>query len=42
MAYLIFGFSILWVCTSGYVLFLDRQLKDLRRRLDARTGDMQS
>jgi len=42
MEYLILGFSILWMCTSAYVFLLDRQLRDIRRRLDARTGEPRS
>ncbi len=42
MNYLIFGFSILWICTSVYMLILDRQIKDIGRRLKARTRTTES
>jgi len=38
MLYLSLGFCIVWVCHFGYLFVIDRQVKQLQRRLDARTG----
>jgi CcmD family protein len=37
MFYLCLSFSLLWLVFFGYVFSLDRQIKDVARRLDART-----
>jgi len=42
MTYVILGFSVLWACTLTYVVFLDMQLKDISRRLKARTQSAES
>ena len=36
MLYLGLACSCLWGCTFLYVVVLDRQIKDIRRRLNAR------
>jgi CcmD family protein len=36
MFYLCLAFTCLWVTTMGYVFILDRQVKDLTKRLNAR------
>ncbi|MHC4998951.1 MAG: CcmD family protein, partial [Planctomycetota bacterium] len=36
MVYLCLAFTCLWVTTMGYVFILDRQVKDLTKRLNAR------
>ena len=36
MVYLCLAFTCLWVTIMGYVFILDRQVKDLTKRLDAR------
>lgn len=38
MSYLVLGFSIVWVCHFTYLLVLDRQARQLHRRLDARSA----
>ncbi len=38
MMYLAMAFSVLWLSHFVYVVLLDSQLRDVRRRLDARTG----
>jgi len=38
MSYLVAGFCIVWVCHFGYLLAIDRQARQLRRRLDARAA----
>jgi len=37
MIYLCLSFSLLWIFTFGYFVFLDRQLKDISKRLRARS-----
>jgi CcmD family protein len=36
MFYLCLSFTCLWLTTMGYVFILDRQVKDLTKRLNAR------
>jgi len=36
MFYLCLAFSVLWVVNFIYLFLLDRQQKDIRRRLEAR------
>jgi CcmD family protein len=36
MVYLCLAFSVLWLVTFLYIFALDRQIKDIGRRLDAR------
>jgi CcmD family protein len=36
MIYLGLAFSILWLVSFGYLFILDRQVANLKRRLDAR------
>ena len=36
MFYLVLGFCVVWVCHFVYLSMIDRQAKQLRRRLDAR------
>ena len=36
MFYLVLGFCIVWVCHFTYLLVIDSQARQLRRRLDAR------
>lgn len=36
MFYLVSGFCVVWVCHLTYLLVIDRQARQLRRRLDAR------
>jgi CcmD family protein len=36
MCYLVLGFSIVWVCHFTYLFVIDRQARQLHRRLDAR------
>lgn len=36
MFYLSLGFCVVWVCHLLYLLVIDRQARQLRRRLDAR------
>ncbi|MFC1781699.1 CcmD family protein [Planctomycetota bacterium] len=36
MLYLSLAFSCLWLCTFVYLFALDRQIKDISRRLSAR------
>jgi CcmD family protein len=38
MLYLSLGFCIVWVCHFGYLLAIDRQVRQLHRRLEARAG----
>jgi len=38
MVYLCLAFTCLWVTTMGYVFILDRQVKDLTKRLNARVS----
>jgi len=38
MFYLVLGFCIVWVCHFSYLLVIDRQARQLRRRLDARAA----
>lgn len=37
MFYLCLSASVAWLIYFAYLFVLDRQIKDLRRRLDART-----
>jgi CcmD family protein len=37
MYFLALGFCVVWVCHLGYLLVIDRQARQLRRRLEART-----
>jgi CcmD family protein len=37
MKYLALAVSVAWLVYFAYLFVLDRQIKDLRRRLDART-----
>ncbi|MHC4741805.1 MAG: CcmD family protein [Planctomycetota bacterium] len=39
MKYLCLAVSVAWSVYFGYLFYLGRQLKDLRKRLDARTAD---
>jgi len=39
MKYLALAVSVAWVVYFAYVLMLDRQIRDVRRRLDARNKD---
>lgn len=39
MKYLALAVSVAWLVYFAYLLVLDRQIKDLRRRLDARTKE---
>lgn len=41
MFYLCLAVSVAWLVYFVYLFTLDRQLKDLRRRLDARITDSQ-
>ena len=36
MFYLVLGFCVVWVCHFTYLFMIDRQTRQLRRRLDAR------
>jgi len=36
MSYLVLGFCVVWVCHFAYLFVLDRQARQLGRRLDAR------
>jgi CcmD family protein len=36
MIYLGLAFSVLWLVSFGYLFILDRQIGDIKRRLDAR------
>ena len=36
VGYLCLAFSVLWIVNFGYLFLLDRQLKDIGKRLDAR------
>ncbi len=38
MSYLVLGFCLVWVCHFAYLLVLDRQARQLSRRLDARAS----
>lgn len=38
MFYLALGFSVVWVCLLGYLFVIDRQVRQLHRRLDARAA----
>jgi CcmD family protein len=38
MVYLILGFVVVWVCHFTYLFFMDRQVRQLQRRLDARAA----
>jgi CcmD family protein len=38
MSYLVLGFCVVWACHLGYLFVLDRQARQLRRRLDARAA----
>jgi CcmD family protein len=38
MGYFCAAFSFLWVMVLGYVIYLERQVKDLSRRLEARSS----
>jgi len=40
MKYLALAVSVAWLVYFAYLFVLDRQIRDLRRRLDARTRDM--
>lgn len=39
MFYLGLAFSVLWLCNFIYLFILDRQTKDIAKRLDARMTD---
>ena len=41
MFYLCLTFSFLWVCLFAYLFILDRKIKDLAKRLSARTASDQ-
>ena len=41
MFYLILAFSALWLLIFFYMIVLDRQVKDIKRRLAARMSDSQ-
>lgn len=34
MGYLILGFIVVWICLFGYLFYLDRQAREIARRLD--------
>ena len=36
MFYLALGFCVVWVCHLGYLFVIDRQARQLHRRLEAR------
>ena len=36
MFYLVLGFCVVWVCHFAYLSVIDRQARQLRRRLEAR------
>ena len=36
MFYLVLGFCVVWVCHFAYLSVLDRQARQLQRRLEAR------
>ena len=36
MFYLCLAFSLVWVCHGAYLLAVDRQIRHMSRRLDAR------
>jgi CcmD family protein len=36
MVYLSLGFAVVWACYFAYLYVVDRQVRQLRRRLDAR------
>ncbi len=38
MFYLVLGFCVVWVCHFAYLFVIDRQAKQLQRRLDARVN----
>ncbi|MHC4365001.1 MAG: CcmD family protein [Planctomycetota bacterium] len=38
MFYFCLAFSLLWLIIFAYVFALDRQIRDIGRRLDARTS----
>ncbi len=38
MSYLVLGFCVVWVCHFVWLLAVDRQARQLRRRLEARTA----
>ncbi len=42
MSYLVAGFSVVWVCHFAYLFMIDRQARQLHRRLDARTRETAS
>jgi CcmD family protein len=42
MRYLVLGFSVVWVCHFIYLLVIDRQARQLHRRLDARMKETPS
>jgi len=39
MIYLCVAFSCVWLINLFYLFTLDRQVRDLRRRLEARAGE---
>ena len=39
MVYLVLGFSVVWVCHFAYLFVIDRQARQLHRRLDARVRE---
>jgi len=41
MFYVCLAFSFLWLCNFVYLFALDRQIKDVGRRLDARVAGSQ-
>lgn len=38
MGYFCVAFTVMWVIYFAYLFYLDRQLRGIRRRLDAREG----
>jgi len=38
MLYLTSGFCIVWICHFAYLIAIDRQTRQLQRRLEARAG----
>ncbi len=38
MLYLCLSFSVLWSLVFGYLVNLDKQVRDIRKRLDVRTS----
>jgi CcmD family protein len=40
MLYLALGFCVIWMCHFAYLLVIDRQARQLHRRLDARGREL--